>query len=151
MKDEENCIFCRIRKGREPTNLLYVDSKCFVILDIFPSVKGHMLIISKDHHENFLTTPEGLNSHMMEVAKKFAIKAKAKLKAKGIKIVVNIGKEAGQLVGHTHIHVLPHHYLVKEYTVGPNPRITEKEAEEFVKLLSEIKNVRAFQTHNLDT
>lgn len=149
--EKEQCIFCKIRKGEIPTNLLYVDSKCFVILDAFPSQRGHMLVISRDHHQNFLETPDPLSAHMFKVAKKFARKAKLKLGATGVKLVVNIGKDAGQLVEHTHIHVLPSDHLIRQYSVGPNPKLSEKEAEKLVKLLSEISNAHAFEPHNLDT
>jgi histidine triad (HIT) family protein len=151
VKDEKDCLFCKVKKGELPTNLIYYDDKCFVILDIFPSQKGHMLVISKDHHKNLLVTPDSINSHDFKIAKKFAKKAKDKLKATGIKLVVNVGRDAGQFVEHTHIHIVPHYHPVFKYTTDPNPKITEKDAKMLLKLLSEVSNVRAFQCHNLDT
>lgn len=139
-----------IRNGELPTNLIYYDDKCFVILDIYPSQKGHMLVISRGHYENFLTTPDQISGHMSKIAKKFSKKAKAKLKATAIKLVVNIGKDAGQLVGHTHIHIIPHYHPVMRYTTGPNAEITKSEAEKVLRALSEVNNAHAFQNHNLD-
>lgn len=149
-KEEKECLFCQIRRGERPTNLVYYDNKCFVILDIFPSQKGHMLVISREHHKSFLVTPDPINDHDFKIAKKFAEKAKKKLKATGIKLVVNVGRDAGQLIEHTHIHIIPHYHPIVEYTTKPNPEITEKEAAKVLKLLSEVSNVRAFQHHNLD-
>ncbi len=150
VKYKKDCTYCRIRKGELPTNLIYYDDKCFVILDIYPSQRGHMLVISREHYGNLLVTPDQLSNHMLVVAKKFSSKAKRKLNAPAIKLVVNTGKEAGQLVHHTHIHIIPHYSPILEYTTGPNPQITKAEAEKLLKALSEISNAHAFQNRNLD-
>jgi len=148
---EKKCVYCKIKRGELPTNLIYYDDKCFVILDIYPSQKGHMLVISNDHYDNFLVSSDQLSMHMIKVARKFSRKAKQKLKATAIKLVVNIGKDAGQLIAHTHIHIIPHYYPITEYSIQPNPQISKAEAEKILKLMSEVSNVHAFQNHNLDT
>lgn len=150
-KDDKDCLFCRIRRGEIPTNLIYSDDKCFVVLDIYPSQKGHMLVIPKDHSKNMFISSDPVNSHLLKVARKFGKKAMEKLKAPGVKLVINIGREAGQLIDHTHIHIIPHYHMIEEYSTGPNPQLSEKEARELLSLLSEIDNVHASQLHNLDT
>jgi len=94
-----------LAKGNSRT--LYEDRLCYVIPDRFPSQYGHLLVISKRHHENLLETPDGTARHMFIMAKKLSSRLKQKLGAKGVHIAVNIGKEAGQLIYHFHIHLIP--------------------------------------------
>lgn len=150
MEENETCIFCRIRNGEEPTNLLLEDSKCFVILDVFPSAKGHMLVVAKKHYSSLLATPNPLSGHMLVIARRFAEKAKSKLNATGIKIVINIGRDAGQLVDHFHIHLLPFYHSTPDEK-SQHRMITKQEAEKLVKLLTEVNNAHAFQNRNLGT
>ena len=146
----EDCIFCKIKAGGMQTNLLYHDSKCFVILDMFPSQRGHMLVITKEHHVNLLDTPYALSSHLLKISKRFAKKAKEKLSASAVKIVVNIGRDADQLIDHTHMHVIPFYPKNAKHRT-PHERMEEKEATELMNLLSEVSNARAFQTRSLGT
>lgn len=44
---EENCLFCKLQKNNP--NILYENEDCFVILDISPLSKGHILVIPRKH------------------------------------------------------------------------------------------------------
>ena len=144
------CIFCKMIIGEMPANLLYNDSKCFVILDIFPSQRGHMLVITKEHRANLLDTSDALSGHLHIISKCFAKNAKGKLGASAVKIVVNIGRDADQLIDHTHMHVIPF-YPKGSKQRTPHEKMEEKEAAELIGLLSEVGNAREFQTRNLGT
>jgi histidine triad (HIT) family protein len=150
--DDPKCILCQVKNGKLPTNLLFEDKECFVILDIFPSTKGHMLVVSKKHYSNLLKTPNRLNTHMFEVAKRFSNKARKKLNATGIKIVINTGKDAFQFIDHYHIHIMPFYPRMR---IRPremnNKKITIREAERLVSLMSEVNNAHAFESRNLST
>ena len=56
MKDA-NCIFCKIANGEIPSATLYEDDQFRVILDLNPAVKGHALVLPKDHYANLFEIP----------------------------------------------------------------------------------------------
>ena len=101
---EEKCLFCRLGKSNSS---IFRDDICYVIPDKFPSEFGHILVISEDHYENMLSAPDDVAAHMFIVAKNYGIKLKNNLKSEGINITTNIGREAGQLINHFHIHIIP--------------------------------------------
>jgi histidine triad (HIT) family protein len=87
--------------------IIYEDEKCYVVLDKYPATKGHLLVIPRKHYKNMLETPKEVIDDAYEVAKKAALRLKDKLKPDGLNITTNIGKAAGQLIMHFHIHVIP--------------------------------------------
>ena len=99
----EDCVFCKIVKGEIPSEMVLENEDFFVIKDISPKVAGHSLVISKEHYDDFVSMPRDLFEGMLETARV----AVAKLGAKNFNLVLNNGKDAGQVVGHLHLHVLP--------------------------------------------
>ncbi|MFC1686308.1 HIT family protein [Nanoarchaeota archaeon] len=103
----EDCIFCQIIKGEIPSDKIYEDDKVFAFLDLNPADAGHTLVIPKKHSKNILeTSKEDLNA-IIETSQMLAGKIMKALGAKGFNIFVNTNKEAGQLVFHTHFHIVP--------------------------------------------
>ena len=49
---DENCIFCKINKGKIDSYTLYEDNLVRAFLDVNPVSKGHILVIPKEHYEN---------------------------------------------------------------------------------------------------
>lgn len=108
----DDCIFCSVGKGPSD-NFLFNDDRCFAVLDKYPSDYGHALVISKRHYENMLVASDEDTAHMFSVAKKIASNSVKKLNAQGVNIATNTGKEAGQIIEHFHIHIIP------RYSGGP--------------------------------
>ena len=106
MEQQSDCIFCKIVKGEIPSNKIYEDEKTLAFLDIAPVNIGHSLVISKEHYPNIYETPEEIMAEMMKTAKKVSIALKA-LDADGVNIAMNNNFAAGQVVFHSHIHVIP--------------------------------------------
>jgi histidine triad (HIT) family protein len=103
----ENCIFCKIVKGELPSSKIYEDDKVFAFLDIEPVNLGHTLVIPKEHFVNIYETPESIMIHMMKVVKRLSSAIKNSLKADGINVTMNNDPAAGQMVFHSHIHIIP--------------------------------------------
>lgn len=103
----DNCIFCKIMNGEIPSNVVYENEKFKVILDRFPSAKGHMLVVPKQHFENIHEMPEEHLSELMLLVKKMANELNEKYNPDGINILQNNGKAAGQSVFHFHMHIIP--------------------------------------------
>jgi histidine triad (HIT) family protein len=104
MKD---CVFCKIINGEIPSIKVYEDDDVLAILDINPATRGHTLVISKEHYENFLTTPAPIMHKMMSVAQRLGQIMMKDLLARGVNILTNAYPAAGQTVLHFHIHVIP--------------------------------------------
>lgn len=106
------CIFCNFKEVED--RIFYKDDKCFVVSDKYPSEYGHLLVIPKGHYENILVAPDELVSHLFLIAKKMGIALKKELASDGIVIATNAGREAGQIIYHLHIHVIPKYAKKRE-------------------------------------
>lgn len=103
----EDCIFCKIIKGDIPSQKVYEDDKTFAFLDINPISKGHTLVIPKKHSIDLLVADaEDLNA-IISTCQKIADACMKGLKADGISLDVSTKPAAGQVVMHTHFHIIP--------------------------------------------
>jgi len=91
--------------GKIPTTKIYEDDHIFVIKDIRPKARIHLLVIPKLHIDSLLTTEEehtALLGYVMVSLKNFA-------KEQGLdsfRTIINAGKGSGQEVFHLHFHLL---------------------------------------------
>lgn len=102
-----DCIFCKIIKGELPCVKVYEDAEVTAFLDIHPVNHGHVLVVPKQHFVNIMDTPADVLGKMMAVTQKIA---PAILKATGtnsFNLGVNNGAPAGQVIFHTHFHIMP--------------------------------------------
>jgi histidine triad (HIT) family protein len=100
-----DCLFCRMVEGTVPTTKLYEDDHIFVIKDIRPKAKVHLLVIPKKHISDLMHTHEEdapLMGYVITSLKNFA-------KEQGLdsfRTIVNTGKGSGQEIFHVHFHLL---------------------------------------------
>jgi len=97
-----DCIFCKIAKGEIPKEFEYQDDKVMVFPDIHPAAPVHLLIVPKEHIEDFSSAPDSVFSAINVVIKK--IIEKQKLMGRGYRIVVNGG--GAQIIQHLHFHLI---------------------------------------------
>lgn len=102
-----DCLFCRIIKGELPSRKVWEDDAVFAFLDIQPVNPGHTLVVPKAHHEDCSRTPDDVMAAVMRAARRIADAAVATVGAQGYNVGINCGKAAGQVVMHTHVHVMP--------------------------------------------
>ncbi len=103
----ENCIFCKIADGKIPSAKVYEDDKTIAFLDISPASKGHCLVIPRKHSESLDKMQSEDAAAVINAAQKVAKAVHGALKADGYNVLMNNGKEAGQVVFHAHLHVVP--------------------------------------------
>ncbi|XP_068661342.1 adenylylsulfatase HINT3 [Aristolochia californica] len=104
---ENGCIFCMIVRGESPAFKLYEDDVCLCILDLNPLSHGHSLIIPKSHFSSLEATPPSIVAAMCS---KVPFLCKAIMKATqsdSFNLLVNNGAAAGQVIFHTHLHMVP--------------------------------------------
>lgn len=111
--EHKDCIFCKISEGIIPSHKVYEDDDVLAFLDISQVTKGHTLVIPKKHYDNFLSTPQDVMHKVMDVAQRIGQAQMLTLGAKGVNVLTNVNKEAGQSVFHFHVHVIPR-YVAKE-------------------------------------
>lgn len=102
-----NCIFCKIVAGEIPATKVYEDAEVLAFMDIGPVIKGHTLVIPKQHFDPLTATPEPVLAKLMAVVKKIAAAQLTGLHADGINVMQANGTAAGQVVPHLHFHVIP--------------------------------------------
>ena len=103
----DDCIFCKIIDDQIPAAKVYEDAKVISFLDIMPANKGHCLVIPKNHTQTLMEMNEGDLIAVIKAAKKIAKALSLSCGNGSFNIVMNNGKEAGQLVAHAHIHIIP--------------------------------------------
>jgi histidine triad (HIT) family protein len=102
-----DCLFCKIRDGQIPANVVYRDDRVLAFKDIGPKAPLHQLVIPLDHIETLAEADpahEALLGHLMLTAAKLA--RDAGHGDKGFRVVMNSGVGAGQTVFHMHLHIL---------------------------------------------
>ncbi len=103
----EDCLFCKIIAGIIPAEKVYEDENFIAFLDIKPVNLGHTLFVPKEHSRNIFDAPDTLLSTAGPVLKKLSRAVKEATKADGITIGWNNEPAGGQLIFHTHIHIMP--------------------------------------------
>ena len=103
----EDCIFCKIVDGKIPAAKIYEDSKVIGFLDIMPANKGHCLVVPKNHAQTLAEMNDDDLCATVKAAKKVARALSLSFGNGSFNMVMNNGREAGQVVNHAHIHVIP--------------------------------------------
>lgn len=100
-----DCIFCHIQTEKD-----FIESNELVLAfyDAYPVTKYHTLIIPKrhvaDYFELYPQEIEAINILLHIQKTKLQVLDKT---ITGFNIGINIGKDAGQSIFHTHIHLIP--------------------------------------------
>ncbi len=102
-----NCLFCKIVNGEEKSRKIYEDDYVIAILDVYPTVDGHTLIIPKKHYKDFKELDDQIILHMTKVAHKLCDTLMEKLNVKSFTFAVNYGER--QAIKHFHLHLLPNY------------------------------------------
>ena len=106
MANKDDCIFCKIVKGKIDTEIIYENGNFIAFPDANQKVEGHTLIVSKDHFVNAMDVPSSLGQELLDAIKNVGEK-KIKEGAEGFNIIQNNFPAAGQVVMHIHYHLMP--------------------------------------------
>jgi len=113
----EPSVFTRIINGEIPSEILYQDSDCFVILTHEPLTPGHLMVIPREQIDHLWDVDDDLYQHLMMIAKKMALRMREVYNYERIGMIVE-----GFGVPHAHIHVFG-------LNKGLNPSIVEHVAK----------------------
>lgn len=100
-----DCIFCKIASHEIPSTVVYEDELVVAFRDLDPQAPTHVLVIPKAHFANIA---DGVDAKTLEaMAHAISEVAKAEgIEESGFRVITNAGPDAGQTVGHFHMHVL---------------------------------------------
>ncbi len=101
------CVFCEIVKKRRDAYIIYEDEYHLSFLDRYPVVRGHTLVIPKEHHD---TINHMKRESVGELFSLVPLIASAVLEATGTadyNVGQNNGHAAKQVVPHVHVHIIP--------------------------------------------
>lgn len=95
-------IFSKIIAGEIPSYKIAENEKFFAFLDIFPLVKGHVLVIPKTEVDKFFDVPDEYLNELLVFAKPIAkaIEKAFSCNRCGLEVV-------GLEVPHAHLHLIP--------------------------------------------
>lgn len=103
----EPTLFDRIISRELPSEIVYENEFTIAFLDINPTNHGHTLVVPKKHSANIYEVDKESWAHVMETVRMLAPKIKEALHADGINIMMNNDTAAGQMVFHSHVHIIP--------------------------------------------
>lgn len=101
------CIFCQIAKKEMDSDIVYEDSDIIAFNDINPKAKTHILIVTKKHINTIKDLKEDEADEIL--VGKMVLVARNIAKDKnldGYQLLFNVGKSAGQIIFHIHLHLM---------------------------------------------
>ncbi len=107
MNYDHSNIFAKILRGEMPCVKVFEDDAALVIMDVFPQVSGHVLVIPKAPSRNILDIPPADLAALILRVQITAKAAQLAFKADGITISQFNESAGGQTVFHTHFHIMP--------------------------------------------
>ena len=104
-----DCIFCKIARGELGAELVHETPDALAFLDKYPAARGHVVVIPRAHAETLLDLDDAAVGGLFRAVKDVMRKVQGTLAPRGMNVGWNHGADAGQVVPHLHVHVLPRH------------------------------------------
>lgn len=105
------CIFCKLRDDPDKDQANFVIHRAshnFVVLNIYPYISGHLLIVPYEHIGELDAATKETTDELMDLTKRSQTALRDAYQPSGFNIGMNLGRSAGAgIVDHIHIHILP--------------------------------------------
>ena len=109
--ESSGCVFCSIRDdpGRDEANfVIHRAAHNFVVLNIYPYISGHLLIVPYEHVPDLDAASKQTTDESMDLIKRCQTALRVTYQPEGFNMGMNLGKAAGAgIMDHIHIHILP--------------------------------------------
>jgi histidine triad (HIT) family protein len=102
-----SCVFCKILESKISMNKIYETDKVLAFLDVHPITDGHTLLIPKIHVTMLEDLPDDYYFSLFQVLKKLIKPIERATGSSASQLSINNGHEAGQIIPHVHIHIIP--------------------------------------------
>lgn len=104
------CVFCAIAQGKIPSVKVFESEKLLALMDIFPEVPGHCLVVPKTHFLKLGDIPGEEFHQLMDLLVRVQNAIVASGLGQGTNLVQNYWPfvpEGGLKVDHVHFHLVP--------------------------------------------
>lgn len=106
---DASCLFCKIIAGEIPCARVYEDDAVLAFLDINPISRGHTLVVPKGHYPTLLDFPAAEGEALVRALRRVALALHETMQSGGFNCIQNNFGPAGQMVFHSHWHLVPRH------------------------------------------
>ncbi|MCX2740794.1 HIT family protein [Pontibacter anaerobius] len=130
----EASIFTKIVNGEIPAYKIAEDDRYLAFLDVFPTAKGHTLVIPKQQIDYLFDLDDELYLGLMAFAKKVAAAIEKAVPCKRIGVAV-VGIE----VPHAHVHLIPLNSM-QDMNFANKKQFSKEEFEEVAAKIKEAYN-----------
>ena len=105
----DTCIFCdALRMDPQEGGVLFRGERCFVMLNKYPYINGHLLISPHRHVSQLEDLDPEETAELMETVRESVQRLKKAYCPDGLNLGMNLGRVAGAGVEeHLHFHLLP--------------------------------------------
>ena len=134
------CVFCDILNNPASDEEKFILKRAgfnFVILNIYPYVSGHIMIVPYEHIADLDKASKETSDEMMDLTKRCQTVLRDVYRPDGINLGMNLGKAAGAgVAGHFHMHILPRWYGDANFmtSIGQTRTIPESLHDTYAKL-----------------
>lgn len=128
----EPSIFTKIVNGEIPAYKIAEDDRYLAFLDVFPTTKGHTLVIPKQQIDYLFDLDDELYLGLMAFAKKVAAAVEKAVPCKRIGVAV-VGLE----VPHAHVHLIPLNKMA-DMNFANKQKFSKEEFEEVAEKIRQV-------------
>ena len=101
------CIFCRIAGKEASAQTILETDKAISFLDIQPRSPGHSLVIPKKHASRLVELDDETIAAVFKATRDVVKAMQKALQPDAFNIGINDGEQAGQVVAHLHVNIIP--------------------------------------------
>ena len=102
------CLIAEHPEDDETNFVLHRAQHSFVVLNLYPYISGHLMIVPYLHTSEFDTTTKEITDELMDLAKRSQTALREVYSPAGFNMGMNLGSAAGAgIADHLHIHLLP--------------------------------------------
>jgi len=127
------CLFCEIAAGRARAHVVYEDASTIAFLDLYPFTRGHLLVVPKRHAVRLTELPFDDQVALLRTLGELC--RRTERLAPDYSLGLNAGANAGQVVFHVHIHIIPRYDAGNPFEGSGRARITDQDARELIREL----------------
>ncbi|MBV9960526.1 MAG: HIT domain-containing protein [Acidobacteria bacterium] len=134
------CVFCSLRDDEshdESNFVLHRAAHNFIVLNIYPYISGHLLLVPYLHTSELDAAPKEVTDELMDLTKRAQTALRETYHPHGFNLGMNFGRAAGAgVAGHIHLHIMPRWTGDANFmsTVGETRVIPEDLATTYKKL-----------------
>ena len=134
------CVFCELLRDDRDDESKYILHRAthnYIVLNIYPYISGHLLIIPYTHTGELDAASKEVTDEMMDLTKRCQTALRETYHPHGFNLGMNLGKAAGAgVAGHIHMHIMPRWIADSNFmsTIGETRVIPEDLKTTYTKL-----------------